>query len=88
MLAVSELNRHLARLATPLSQLKGVGPSLLKKLAKLSLHTVEDLLLTLPLRYDDRRFVRPLSALRAGELCVTQGIVHSCRIHTYLIRPG
>ena len=37
----------------PLTTLKGVGPALAEKLAKLSLHTVGHLLFHLPLRYQD-----------------------------------
>lgn len=38
----------------PLSSLTGVGAALSNKLAKINLHTVQDLLLHLPLRYEDR----------------------------------
>ena len=37
-----------------LSSLTGVGAALSNKLAKINLHTVQDLLLHLPLRYEDR----------------------------------
>ena len=40
--------------AVPLSSLTGVGAALSNKLAKINLHTVQDLLLHLPLRYEDR----------------------------------
>ena len=36
------------------STLKGVGPSMAKKLDKLGLHSLQDLLFHLPLRYEDR----------------------------------
>ena len=39
-------------MATPLTKIRGVGPRLVEKLAKLGLHTVEDALYTLPLRYE------------------------------------
>ena len=42
---------------TPLRFLKGVGPGRAEKLAGAGLRTVEDLLLTVPLRYEDRRRV-------------------------------
>ena len=45
------------RLDTPLRFLKGVGPGRAEKLAGVGLSTVEDLLLTVPLRYEDRRRV-------------------------------
>jgi len=53
---------HLA----PLSQIKGVGPALEKKLAKAGIVTVEDALYTLPLRYEDRREIRKIAQLRDG----------------------
>ena len=42
--------------AVPLSSLTGVGAAQSSKLAKIGLHTVQDLLLHLPLRYEDRLF--------------------------------
>ena len=53
-------------LATPLSQIRGVGPQLLGKFAKLGLATVEDALYTLPNRYEDRRQIRKIAQLQAG----------------------
>ncbi|HGG59941.1 MAG TPA: ATP-dependent DNA helicase RecG [Gammaproteobacteria bacterium] len=50
----------------PLQWLKGVGPKLAEKLARLGLHRVGDLLFHLPLRYQDRTRVAPLGALRPG----------------------
>lgn len=38
--------------AVPLSSLTGVGAAQSNKLAKINLHTVQDLLLHLPLRYE------------------------------------
>ena len=38
----------------PLSALKGIGPKLQERLAKLGLQNVQDVLLHLPLRYEDR----------------------------------
>ena len=43
---------NLARIAV--STLKGVGPSMASKLEKVGLHTLQDLLFHLPLRYEDR----------------------------------
>ncbi|MEJ2198805.1 MAG: OB-fold nucleic acid binding domain-containing protein, partial [Desulfuromonadales bacterium] len=53
-------------LSTPVVHLKGVGPRLAEKLAKLDIHTVEDLLYTLPNRYEDRREFRKIAHLRDG----------------------
>ncbi|HKK01771.1 MAG TPA: OB-fold nucleic acid binding domain-containing protein, partial [Desulfuromonadales bacterium] len=53
-------------LATPLECLRGVGPRLIEKLARLDLTTVEDLLYTLPIRYEDRREIRRIAQLQDG----------------------
>ncbi|SFR49784.1 ATP-dependent DNA helicase RecG [Pseudidiomarina maritima] len=50
----------------PLSALKGVGPKLQAKLEKLGLANVQDVLLHLPLRYEDRSRIYPIAALQAG----------------------
>lgn len=51
-----------------LTQLKGVGAKLAETLAKLELHTVQDLLFHLPFRYEDRTHVLTLDSLRPGSL--------------------
>ena len=53
-------------LATPLSQVRGVGPNLLRKLAKIGLVSVEDALYTLPNRYEDRRQIRKIAQLQTS----------------------
>ncbi len=54
----------------PLDSVPGVGPQLLLKLSKLGIRTVEDALYFLPLKYEDRRSIRPLGASRPGERAV------------------
>nr|MDQ3301419.1 hypothetical protein [Myxococcota bacterium] len=51
-------------LAAPTHSLPGIGPAFAERLAEKGLVTVEDLLWTLPRRYDDVRDARPL-----GEVC-------------------
>ncbi|HEU0037448.1 MAG TPA: ATP-dependent DNA helicase RecG [Kofleriaceae bacterium] len=48
-------------LGAPTSTLPGIGPALAERLADKGLVTVEDLLWTLPRRYDDVRDARPLA---------------------------
>ncbi len=55
--------------------LNGVGPALAKKLEKLGLYRVEDLLFLLPLRYEDRTQLRKLGTILPGERCLTSGEV-------------
>jgi ATP-dependent DNA helicase RecG len=63
-------------LATPVQFARGVGPRLAATLGeKLGLHTVEDLLLHFPLRYEDRRNFRPLAQVQPGEAVVVSGTV-------------
>ncbi|GGA09418.1 ATP-dependent DNA helicase RecG [Dyella caseinilytica] len=50
----------------PVSRLSGVGPALVETLARLGLHTVQDLWFHLPLRYEDRTHLLSLSDLRPG----------------------
>ena len=61
--------------ATPLTDLKGVGPALAAKLEKLNLHRVEDLLFLLPMRYEDRTQLVKIGALVAGARCLVTGEV-------------
>lgn len=56
-------------------QLKGVGPQLAQRLARLGIHTVPDILFYLPARYQDRTRVVPIGALRSGDSAVVQGEV-------------
>ena len=62
-------------LAAPLSDLTGVGPVLAKKLERLGLFCIEDLLFLLPLRYEDRTQLVKLGALQFGQRCLVSGEV-------------
>jgi ATP-dependent DNA helicase RecG len=62
-------------LASPLTALKGVGPTLAKKLEKLGLFRIEDLLFLLPLRYEDRTQLVRIGSLVAGSRCLVSGEV-------------
>jgi ATP-dependent DNA helicase RecG len=64
-----------SNLASPLTVLNGVGPTLAKKLERLDLFRVEDLLFLLPLRYEDRTQLVKIGALQAGARCLTSGEV-------------
>jgi len=62
-------------LRSDLTALKGVGPALGKKLERLNLFCIEDLLFLLPLRYEDRTSVVRIGALQPGKRCLVQGEV-------------
>jgi ATP-dependent DNA helicase RecG len=59
--------------STEVGVLPGVGPALSKRLAKLGVRTVQDLLFHLPLRYEDRGTLRPIGTLRPGERVAVEG---------------
>lgn len=63
-----------------LTTLKGVGPALATKLAKLGLHTLQDLLFHLPLRYQDRTRITPINSLQAGQEAVFEGEVQQADV--------
>ncbi len=68
----------LQHLSTPVVHLKGVGPRLAEKFARLDIRTVEDLLYTLPNRYEDRREFRKIAQLRDGVHEVFSGEILAC----------
>ena len=60
--------------------IKGVGPKMVAHLEKLGLEKIQDLLFHLPLRYQDRTRVYPLSSLRHGQEVLIEGKVDHCSI--------
>ena len=64
-------------LATPIQFIRGVGPKLAETLARLTITTVEDALYLIPNRYEDRRELRKIIALRPGSLEVFAGTILS-----------
>jgi len=61
--------------AIPLTSLSGVGASQAVKLAKLGLETIQDLLLHLPLRYEDRTRLYAINDLQPGLFATIEGEV-------------
>ena len=59
----------------PITALKGVGPKLADKLTRLHLHSVQDVLFHLPLRYQDRTHITSLGRLKPGMEVVVLGKV-------------
>lgn len=62
-------------LLTPVSQLAGVGPAAEDSLHKAGIFTLWDLLLHLPLRYEDRTQLTPADDCQAGKLVQLEGII-------------
>lgn len=64
----------------PVTELKGVGPQLAARLAKLHIHCVQDLLFHLPLRYQDRTRIHPIASLRPGDDGVIEAEIRACDV--------
>ena len=62
-------------LDAPAQYVKGVGPARAEQLARLGLHTVEDLLYHVPRRYEDRSHLASIASLVPGQRQATQGVV-------------
>ncbi len=59
----------------PLDTLRGVGAKNRERLENLGIHSVQDLLFHLPLRYQDRSRVCPMGELRHGDHVLVEGEV-------------
>ena len=57
----------------PVTTLSGIGPKLAEKLAQLHIYHLQDLLFHLPLRYQDRTRLVPVSQARIGQDVMLQG---------------
>lgn len=80
---------------TPITDLKGVAAKMAERLAKLGIHSVQDLLFHLPLRYEDRTRILPIAALIPGthasieaEIMASQVIHGRKRILTCKVRDA
>ncbi len=62
-------------LTDPVTVLHGVGPERAKQLARLEIHTIEDLLLHRPRRYEDRRHIHPIAGVKMGVATTIRGRV-------------
>jgi ATP-dependent DNA helicase RecG len=60
-------------LQRPVAVLKGVGPSIGQRLARLGVHRCGDLLCLLPARYEDRTQLKPLGSLSPGDRVLVEG---------------
>lgn len=69
-------------LKTPLSEINGIGPAIAKRLEKLELLTVEDLLNHYPFRYEDFTKIKKISEAKVGETVTFRGDLWSIK-NTY-----
>ncbi len=65
---------------TPVTVLKGVGPAVAQKLAKVGIENLQDVLFHLPSRYQDRTRITPIGALRPGQDAVVAGVVMAANV--------
>jgi len=67
-------------LSTPLTYVKGIGPSRAAMLESKGLTTVEDLLGHVPFRYEDRSNMKPIGQLAPGEMATVIAEVRSTKL--------
>lgn len=60
--------------------LKGVGPSVAKKLAKLGIFNLQDILFHLPSRYEDRTKITSIGSLIPGHQAVIEGVIEHSEV--------
>ncbi len=60
-------------LLTPIEKISGIGPVFQKKLKKLGIKTIQDLIFHFPRRYEDFSNVVPISKIRINETCTVCG---------------
>lgn len=60
--------------------LHGIGPAFASKLAKIGVHTLQDVLFHLPFRYEDRTHVTPIATVKPGDAVVLEGEIVSCEV--------
>lgn len=65
---------------TPVTVLKGIGPAMAEKLAKVGIENLQDMLFHLPSRYQDRTRLTPIGALRPGQDAVVAGRVMAANV--------
>jgi len=65
---------------TPVTSLKGVGPRTAEHLSNLHIHTLQDVLFHLPIRYEDRTRITPISQTQDGNKVLICGEIQSCSI--------
>lgn len=67
-------------LDTPLQEVHGIGPRQAERLSRLGLYRIHDLLLHLPLRFEDRTRCIPLADLRGGLSALFEGEIESVQL--------
>jgi len=81
--ALASLEEAVEKLTRPAQFVKGVGPKIGRLLERKGLKTVEDLLLFLPRKYEDRRDIKPIARAEAGRKETVVGTVVRADIQPY-----
>ncbi|HNQ00767.1 MAG TPA: ATP-dependent DNA helicase RecG [Syntrophales bacterium] len=81
--ALASLETAVEKLTRPAQFVKGVGPKIGRLLERKGLKTVEDLLLFLPRKYEDRRDIKPIARAEAGRKETVVGTVVRADIQPY-----
>src|SRR5512139_1369409 len=71
-------------LSDPVRFLKGVGPEMARRLERLRIATVRDLLFHVPTAYRDRRTITPIASLRPGTEASVLATLWSVRLERRL----
>lgn len=66
-------------LSSPVQYVPRVGPTMAKRLEKLRIHSVKDLLYYAPFRYNDFSLVSPVNRVQPGEIVTVAGRVESMK---------
>ena len=64
----------------PLTSLSGVGAAIAEKLSRIGIQNVQDLLFHLPMRYEDRTRITPISDLRPESFATIEGYVQHTEV--------
>ena len=64
----------------PLTSLSGVGVAIAEKLSRIGIQNVQDLLFHLPMRYEDRTRVTPISDVRPESFATIEGYVQHTEV--------
>lgn len=74
-LLVQVKERYVPPLDSPVQFAKGVGPQLAKKMHKMEIRTLEDLVFHFPRRYEDRSRLTPIAEVQDGSFETVSGTV-------------
>jgi ATP-dependent DNA helicase RecG len=65
---------------TTIDSLHGLNTKVIEQLAKLGIHTIDDMLFHLPLRYEDRTAIKQLSDLKVGDNTMVEGTIQAVEV--------